>query len=333
MDLFTLSFALIDAVMVAAYFNDSSKEGLYKAAAPVVGSVALFGAVALLLREMGNTIPNETSAFLVLAFSVMFAILPFYYARNNRRLFLFLIATILQFFFVTYVYGSVLYPFIQTLAIGTACGFINRAGLRIFRHPKERANRVVETRRDVMHALLGVAILAIFLGLPFYDAVYATTTAILIGYTYNSLVGDRRGGWSFAFLKSLERPNSLFGLGALYLGVGMALLMGFIHARNFMFVGIAALLIADPVATIVGINMGGPRLPYNKRKSLYGTVAFLVVVAAVGYIFVGWYSVLFGIFLAVVEGIDMPLDDNISIPVFTIIAYAALLAAIGQLAL
>ena len=179
--------------------------------------------------------------------------------------------------------------------------------------------------------LLSAIILALFISIKFYYAVYLVTTFILLGYIYNSVLGTNKTGRLYKILNSLERPDTFYGLGALYLGVGVALLVGFIHNQHFVIIGLAALLFADPIATIVGVNTDGPKLFYNKKKSVSGTVAFFATVAIIGYPFIGWYSLLFGIGLAIVESIDSRLDDNIEISVVMILLYVVFLAALNQL--
>ena len=77
--------------------------------------------------------------------------------------------------------------------------------------------------------------------------------------------------------------------------------------------------------------MDGPKLFYNKNKSVYGTLAFFAVVAIVGYPFIGTYSLLFGAGLALVESIKLPVDDNIMISVVMILLYIVFLALMNQL--
>ena len=286
--------------------------------------------IGLLILTLLSEIYNETTTYFLLDFAVLFSILPFYYIRNTPKMFLFLIVIIAEFFYATFLYGTILYPFLQMFAIGTACGAVYRSGLEVLER-EHRENRKIETQRDLVHILIGIIVLALFVFLNFYTTVYVLTTLILIGYIYNSALGNRKPGKLSGILKSLERENVLYGLGAVYLGVGAALLVGFIHNLHFVIIGVAALFFADPIATIVGVNLNGPKLFYNKKKSLFGTLAFFAVVSLIGYPFIGYYSLLFGLGLAIIESMKFPIDDNIMIAIVMIVLYVLFLSLVHQL--
>jgi dolichol kinase len=323
MNPYTFLFAAVNAIILVWYLGDLLRaKKAVRGLMPVVASVVVGAIVILLLGELFD----ETTVYFILNFAALFSILPFYYIKETRRLFVYLVIIMVEFFYLTYIYGSVLYPFIQALAIGTAFGVYYRNESVLFKYQHQREGRSLETRRDIVHASLGIVVLALFVFLPFYYAVYVTTTLILIGYVYNSLLGDRKKGRLYGLLASVERPGALYGIGALYLGIGVTLLLGFIHNQHFMIIGIAALMLADPIATIVGINSKGPKLFYNKSKSLFGSLSFFAVVAAIGYPFIGLYSILFGIGLAFVESLKLRVDDNVMIPVVMILLYIAYLA-------
>lgn len=326
-NLFIVAFALFNTLVLVKYLWDAKKEKL-RALVPLVLSFVVSAAIIFLLNEPAN----ETTAYLILDFAVLFSIIPFYYARRTRWLLLTVIIIAAEFFYATYVFGSLLYPFIQMFAIGTTFGMIHRKGLAGLNVPHIAGTKRVETRRDFVHIGIGIVLLAIFLILPFYYAVYITIIVIFLGYIYNSaLVSRFSKSRHYSILSSFERNVEIFGLGALYLAVGTAFLLGFIHNLHFVIIGIAALLLADPIATIVGMNVGGAKLFYNKKKSVLGTLAFFLVVTLVGYPFIGAYSVLFGAVLALVESVKIPFDDNLTIPIAMIIIYVIFLMTVGQL--
>lgn len=328
MNIYTLLFALLNTAIVIIYIADSLKAKKGKGLIyPLLASLVTCLIIVLLLNEVFN----ETTTYFIFNFALLFSILPFYYIRNTKKLLSFLTLILIEFFYVTYIYGSVLYPFIQMLAIGTGFGLIYRSGFGLFKYKHEKTNKSVETNRDIVHILLGVILLSLFLIVPFYYAVYITTMLILIGYIYNSRLGKKRSGRAYSIFSSLERQEALFGTGALYLGVGVALLLGFVHNLHFVIIGISALLFADPLATIVGVNTKGPRLFYNKNKSVLGTLAFFATVSIIGYPFIGFYALLFGIGLAFMESMKLPVDDNITISIVMIILYVIFLSTVHQL--
>lgn len=325
MDQISIVFAIVSAIVLLVYVRDSWR-GI-KGIAPLAASLITSAFVIYVLSPA----IGEIATFFVLDFALLFSVLPFYYANDTRKLLLFLAITLLGFVYATNAYGSLLYQFVAMFAIGTGYGVFYRSGLGAMKRKHTRVDRDIEVKRDVVHIGLGIVVFAVFLAFNFYNAVLVTIALIFIGYIYNSLLGTRRAGRLFSVLNRLERAESLYGLGALYLGVGVALLMGFVHDQHFILIGISALFFADPLATIVGMNIKGPKLPHSKKKSLFGSIAFFAAVSIMGFPFIGLYSLLFGAFLALVESFDTKVDDNIVIPVVMILLYIVFLASVNQL--
>jgi dolichol kinase len=321
-----IALALLSALVFVMYFRDILQKRDKRGLVPLVMSVAVGAAVLWLLHE----ISNETTVFFALTFAVLFAMMPFYYTMRTRKLLAILILIGIEFSYATYTYGSLLFPFIQMLAVGTAFGVYHKSAT-LFGETERGVSKKVETHRDIVHIFLGAILFSLFLFLPFYYAVYIATVLIILGYLYNSASGKHKNGNLYAFLSRFERSGALYGLGALYLGVGVALILGFIHTLHFALIGLAAILFADPIATIVGINLNGPKLPYNKKKSVYGTLAFFLAVTILGFPFVGYYSIFFGAGLAVVESLKIPIDDNVLIAAVMIVLYIVYLAYLGML--
>jgi dolichol kinase len=92
----------------------------------------------------------------------------------------------------------------------------------------------------------------------------------------------------------------------------------------------AVLAFGDGMSSLVGMRFGGPRLPWNLRKSWSGLVAFVVFGTLGAAVLVSWTQLLTlrewsslpvlmtGLLLAavcaVVESLPLKLDDNLSIP-------------------
>ena len=100
-----------------------------------------------------------------------------------------------------------------------------------------------------------------------------------------------------------------------------------LEAYQPLFIGaaVAALFFADPAATIVGSHFGGRKLPHNRSKSIYGTLAFFLSLALVGYFLLGFLAVPFAAILAIAESVKWAVDgwavdDNVAISVI----YAAI---------
>jgi dolichol kinase len=326
-----LFFAIITLCLFLVYAIDTQIYKKPKNTLPLIASFITGALVLFITKE----ILGEIGVFFTLCFALIFAMAVYYYSKDLGKLIIFLAVAIAELVYLTTLYpaGNSLYPFVQMLAIGTAYGVIYRNGFEIFTQRSKRQIGTVEIRRDYVHLLLGVVVLAIFLLFSVYYAIAIVVGLIIIGYVNNSVLAQRRKGSFYRFLTSLERPEANYGVSALYLGVGTLLLIGFIHNLHFLIIGFSALLFADPIATIAGITFGRIKLFYNKRKSVIGTAAFFAVVSLVGYVFVGPYSLLFGISLAIVESVDMRIDDNITIAVFMIFVYILYLYLANQLPL
>ena len=82
---------------------------------------------------------------------------------------------------------------------------------------------------------------------------------------------------------------------------------------------IVALAAGDSAATIFGIRGRHP-LPYNRRKTVEGSVAFFVF-SLPACLFVGWMGVALAAIAAAVESLATPVDDNLLIPITAILFF------------
>lgn len=112
----------------------------------------------------------------------------------------------------------------------------------------------------------------------------------------------------------LERPGVMPAHGVFMYVLGALLLLSSLGATQAM-AGIAVLALGDGVATFVGSKFGRKTpIFYNLRKSWAGTVAFAIAGAAGAFPFIGLAAIPLAAFCAVVETLDMGIDDNLSIP-------------------
>ncbi|MGE5344834.1 MAG: DUF92 domain-containing protein [Acidithiobacillales bacterium] len=190
-----------------------------------------------------------------------------------------------------------------------------------------------EWRRKAVHAGSGL----FGLTLPFltWSAAAAAAAAAIL---FNIFVLPRLGG------RALLRDGEAEGIPSkgivLYPIVVLALILLYRRHLEIAAAGWALLAFGDAAATVAGLALGGPRLPWNRRKSVAGTAAYIFAGAAAA-------AVLFGVtrgsmpsspeitclFLAaaagaVVESLPSELDDNILPPLVGAGALAALLPTI-----
>jgi dolichol kinase len=176
---------------------------------------------------------------------------------------------------------------------------------------------VNELYRQVFHLVVGlVAAVAAFV-LP--RTVFLWLVGILLAAVLVCIVAMKRNmNWIFLLL---EREHVAFkGKGGLFFVLGL-----FITALLFYDqAGFAILVLAipDAVATIVGTMFHSPELPYNHRKTFFGSGAFfLSALLVLIFAHQGLGIVFIAFFVTALESFDyreIPfLDDNLVIPVIT----------------
>jgi dolichol kinase len=327
-EIFEIIFIISSIIITFIYLKDKNHEHLIKRIYPLIISMI----VTFIITFFANPNLNISLLLLVVFFSLIFSIIPFFYGLNKKILTFLMFFSILSFTYADYLNGLILFYLIIAFSIGTALGVYYRSGLQAFERKHKSTDKALETKRDIVHIFLGTIIITVFFIFTLHTAIYITMSFIFLGYLYNGIVYNSKNKLYTAFI-NFERDYSLYGLGALYLGVGTALLIGFIHNFHFLIIGFIALFFADPLATIIGINIKSPKLIYNNNKSIIGSFTFFVVVSTLSYYFIGIYALAFGILLAFVESLDLPIDDNITIALAMIILYIVFLASTQQLPL
>jgi dolichol kinase len=116
------------------------------------------------------------------------------------------------------------------------------------------------------------------------------------------------------FEKTFERKNAKFpGYGAFWFVFGTLLLALSLSHSNEIAAGILILALGDSAATIFGIRGNYP-LPYNRCKTIEGSVAFFIF-SLTSCPLVGWMGFPLAFLTSVVESLPVPFDDNLLIPI------------------
>lgn len=106
----------------------------------------------------------------------------------------------------------------------------------------------------------------------------------------------------------------LFVVNPLYLAIGILLPL-LLFVPPISFVAVTVLAFGDSISTIVGVKLGRHHIPYNKTKSLEGSISGFIVASIMSSLFI---SPLFAIIAAlsgmIIESLPIPVNDNISIP-------------------
>ncbi len=180
-----------------------------------------------------------------------------------------------------------------------------------------------EGLRKLVHvSMAGFALLLRWI--PWWGAAGLAVTALL----FNMFVLPRFFG------ASLMRPGErrkILSTGVVFYALSVLVLV-LVFRRHLEVAACAWGIMAfgDGAATLVGMGLGGPRLPWNRSKSWAGTVAFLVVGTLGGGGLLLWVagrypdppSIPSALLLAacaalaggLVESLALELDDNLSVP-------------------
>ncbi len=295
------AFAAV-AVVASLAAGKPEKAGRYYAAA-VVAAAAVAAAVALYLSQSAG------SVLFLMGISALSCALAVCYMRHPRLFAALLLLLVLG--FAAYVAGTAGIRSVGFFGMGSVCGLLYRDAVQRRRIGAERNSKRRETNRDLMHILLGVIVAAVlvFVALPY--SAYAVFALILSGYALNTLFLGRDSHTAYGrALAALERSNTTYGIGAVYLAVGASLVIGFAGTMPLMLFGVAAVFFADPMATIVGIRFGRLRLPHSKSKTLEGTLSFFLLLALAGVPLIGAYALPLSAALAFLESLDISIDDN-----------------------
>ncbi|MBI2446097.1 hypothetical protein HYV43_06945 [Candidatus Micrarchaeota archaeon] len=184
--------------------------------------------------------------------------------------------------------------------------------------------RTFEAARQWFHILFGGFLLAGALTLGPAHTRLGYFVALLIGL---AILQFKMRGHSLplidAVLQRFERRNALFpGQGALMYFAGALFVLSF-APFDFALAAIAIVAFGDGFATLVGLYGKWP-LPWNPRKKTEGLLAFIFSAAAISSLVLpAGHAITYSIILGILETIDLPVDDNLLLPVAATFLYYA----------
>ena len=258
--------------------------------------------------------------FILLAISILAPTLFYTYSKHNYVFggIILLIYACAGYWLLHYGYTAI--PIIQIFGIGM---LISSLPITSKNEAQSRKNKQLETKRDVAQIIIGIIVLGTVYFINYNLSLYLVLGYMLFGYMLNSIMASSNSTIAHV-LKGFERNGVMFGKGALYLGVGTMIILGFISSKDIALASLSALFISDSVATIIGIRTKR-KLLYNKHKSIGGFIGYFISLSAIGYLFIGIYSVPFAFVLAFIESISSRIDDNITIALACFIIYRILI--------
>lgn len=187
-----------------------------------------------------------------------------------------------------------------------------------------------EGRRKVVH--IGLGLIAFTLGvLPWQVAAGIAFVAIL----FNLWMLPRAGGTAI----SREATGTDVGI-VLYPVSVFVLIVVFRHEPVIAAVGWIALAFGDGMATVIGRRLGGPKVPWNRNKSLLGTLGFIefaLPMAWLATLVIDATETLLPKLMIVfvvsgvamlVESLDTGINDNLSVPFVAAFAMWALMLVV-----
>ncbi len=202
----------------------------------------------------------------------------------------------------------------QAMLIGLLSSITNIKEIK-----SKNVNRKIEIERDVVHILAGIFFILLFYFESAPIAISVLMTVILGGILAISVGEIYKGkGLIPQLMYRFERNGTTLGRGALWLALGALLPVAFLSSHDVLLV-FSAVFIGDPIATIVGVYIGGIKLPYNKSKSLSGTLAYFISTTAIASIFIGLSAIIIGAVGAIVESIKLKFDDNFTVSLVLVI--------------
>lgn len=311
-------FAIVSltVILYASYLkegkNNNSLNPLY-ISIPLIPAV-IIGIYSIYSGLIYMYIPILISTTIISSFAVL------YYKLGIR-----FYASIAYLMLIT-VYGllnpALQYPLIQALAVGMAVmlSYIKYTNSKQF-VKLTKSSKKIEKERDIIQIIIGIAVIfsiVLFKGYQEYLMLLTLFSILIMGITESERIRITIIGKIFHRIEKLDSP---YGNGALLLAIGVLTILAFVHNFKLMLFFISVLMFADPMATIVGLSIHGPKLFYNKNKSVYGSLSFFIVGALVGFPLIGFYAIPIAIFLAFVESIKSLFDDNISIAVASLLIY------------
>jgi len=177
-----------------------------------------------------------------------------------------------------------------------------------------------EDERQAFHFSTGAACIALLLVFGAEMSSYVCGVALVFGLMllHLKLSGKSLGIFEW-FLARFERPGVLSGYGAITLAAGVLAILTLLPSEGQMLASLVILGFGDAASTLVG-KRSKLKLPYNPKKTVGGSVAFLVACLP-AVLFAGWGALLVALAAAIAEGFESGVDDNLLVSIVCVIGF------------
>jgi dolichol kinase len=189
----------------------------------------------------------------------------------------------------------------------------------------KRGSALNENGRQLIHVLGGYFLigLLLWLGLPSMELLLIGGIIFGMMIINMKMLGMKLGPFEFLFSRFERKEAEFAGRGAFLFGIGVLLILSFVYLRNsdFALAMLAIFATGDGFSTIIGRKYGKNKLLWNFRKSWEGLLAFFVSSSIASFPFIGFAGIFFSAILALVETLDIHIDDNLLIPIVCVVLF------------
>lgn len=216
------------------------------------------------------------------------------------------------------IYRGSVFPLSLSISLGTAISVL-MSNFMITRlesnESKKGSSQDVEIKRDMFQIACGIMALAFIYAFKLENGESVIIILLLFLYILGNYSYNNKNSRISGMLHTIEREDVDLGVGSLMVSVGVLFMFGLISDYSVILAGIFIVMIADPVATIAGKVIGGPKLPYNRNKSFSG-FGMALLAAGIYCFFTGGFLFIAYAFVGTFteSATAKPVDDNLTIP-------------------
>lgn len=177
------------------------------------------------------------------------------------------------------------------------------------------------TLRKTTHILIGLFIFLVLNTLGKWIAELGLFLILLIGIFIQDqkIKGKKLFIIDTALEKMGDKNEFLPGIGAMQYFVGLLFIISFLNDLYHINASIIMLSFGDGIASMVN---GKIKWPYNKHKTLEGSICFLIVSAMGGYLYARILGVIIALIVTVVESLPLKgISDNLTVPISAVILF------------